>query len=783
MRWMGRILIAVSLATLPTVVAFGLYAGATSDEESGIVATDGATQSVSGVRPESRFNLIDTTIGDIHRAIQARQLTCQALVQAYVKRAAAYNGVCTQLLTRDGAPIASARGPVRAGSPITFPTETVPASTILPSLDQYTGPPIEFGRMESTASDSTVQQQFGMRVGIPDARQLNALETLNLRGERSVSCKAECDAHPSKGEIPAHCPAACDAFRRLPDAVERAAELDAKYGSAPDLSMLPLYCIPFSLKNWYDAKDMRATGGNDVNFRMDAPPFDSAVIAQLREKGAIIYAVASAQQIALTTEGPNQPRSVLPNGNYAMSAWGGQACNPYDTERVPRGTSSGSAVGVSANLVTCSICEQGAASCMSPASRNNIVNVLPTKGVMPDGGLNSQSIGDRSGIHCRTVADAITVLDALKGFQTRDMYTAIPKALIPYQPYAGSLVTQAHLKARTKPLAGLRIGIAREFMVKHSPNDVAISDHIDREIKRVLRDQLGAELVESGDPGYPDDPDVPNMRYDFRDAIAEILAHNVPEYFWQRAGDVPEFAVPNWDVTSVDYAIALALGEAPLSEKLTLRRLPSGLDNQKSPFTVNKYLALRGDERVRNWADWVANAKWLNDAERAGSTNAVGMQDLRALPGRMSYLKMRIALQHIVLKVMHENSIDLFVNPENTLPPFKIGGPAEPSVNGRGPNSCCSTFTALLGGPEIEVPAGYNQVVYEPVFALSADKKRYIQVTGTQRSSLPHPMPVSMMFWAGPGYEPNLIRAASAYEAATRHRKPPASFGALPGES
>jgi Asp-tRNA(Asn)/Glu-tRNA(Gln) amidotransferase A subunit family amidase len=148
----------------------------------------------------------------------------------------------------------------------------------------------------------------------------------------------------------------------------------------------------------------------------------------------------------------------------------------------------------------------------------------------------------------------------------------------------------------------------------------------------------------------------------------------------------------------------------------------------------------------------------------------------------MSYLKMQTVLRLVVLKVMHENGIDAFVNPEVTLPHYKIGGPSEPTVNDRGTGSCRGTFTALLGGPEIDVPAGYNRIVYEPQFVLSADKKRYISVTGTEQSMLPYPMPMSMMFWTGPGNEPKLIKAASAYQAATRHRIPPPDFGPLPGE-
>jgi len=80
-----------------------------------------------------RFQLEEATIPDVHRAIRERQITCRALVQAYVNRARAYNGVSDRLVTRDGAPIPVARGTVRAGSPLKFPTETVAIATLLPN--------------------------------------------------------------------------------------------------------------------------------------------------------------------------------------------------------------------------------------------------------------------------------------------------------------------------------------------------------------------------------------------------------------------------------------------------------------------------------------------------------------------------------------------------------------------------------------------------------------------------------------------------------------------------
>ena len=73
-----------------------------------------------------------------------------------------------------------------------------------------------------------MQQQFGMRVGIPNAGQLNALETLNIRGERSVTCRGDFDRAPSAGPLPPGAPPECEEFRKQPDALERAAQLDGQ---------------------------------------------------------------------------------------------------------------------------------------------------------------------------------------------------------------------------------------------------------------------------------------------------------------------------------------------------------------------------------------------------------------------------------------------------------------------------------------------------------------------------------------------------------------------------
>jgi len=736
------------------------------------------------------FDLQEATIESIHSAITRGETSCRAVVEAYINRAKAYNGVCTALVTADGAPVAEATGAVRAGAPLRFPTQTVAASTIFPDLDRYAGLPLDYGRMESTVSDPTVMQQAGMRVGIPNAGQVNALETLNIRGERSVTCKGSFDAHPSAGPLPAGAPSECEAFRRQPDSLERASELDAQYGRNPDLAALPMYCITVAFKDPYDTKDMRSTSGSDAIFSMDAPPFDSTIAVRLREKGAIIYAKTTSHEF---NAGPNDPGTGGPAkaktnfvaGGQAISSWSGQACNPYDTERVPRGSSSGSGVAVAANLVTVAVCEQTVASCQGPASRNNATLILPTKGLLPDsGGIGNQSVTDRAGIIARTLADGAHVLDALRDpvtgyFDPRDPFTALPKQLISDQPYAQSLIRDVPT-AGAKPLQGMRIAILREHMVTPTPNHVAISTQIDQEIKKVLRDALGAELVESVTGAYPDDPDVPNLKYTFADAFSETLPRFMPEIFSRRtpSGELV-FAVPGHQVDSYEYLFRLSRREAPLPDGIridtiaSIAGLPNALDFK---FEMDRYLAARGDRTITNWAAWVAHARFRDDATRANADNwAATTTTLSA--GKAGRLALSQVGRTVLLTVMQQNGIDLFVHPENTVPTPKILGPNVGSISLEG-------ITPLLGVPRVVVPAGYNRIIYEPRFALTADRTHYISVLPerTQASQLPHPMPIAITFFAGQGDEPALLQAASAYEAATKHRVPPPAFGPVPGE-
>jgi hypothetical protein len=99
------------------------------------------------------FLLEEATIAELHQSIRDGKIACVQIVERYIARARAYNGVASLLVTEDGKPIPQAKGTVRAGAPLRLPTDTVKASTLLPDLDQYEGPPLQYGRLFKNSSD------------------------------------------------------------------------------------------------------------------------------------------------------------------------------------------------------------------------------------------------------------------------------------------------------------------------------------------------------------------------------------------------------------------------------------------------------------------------------------------------------------------------------------------------------------------------------------------------------------------------------------------------------
>jgi Asp-tRNA(Asn)/Glu-tRNA(Gln) amidotransferase A subunit family amidase len=730
----------------------------------------------------SALDLVEASVDSIQQAIQSGDVTCKQVVEGYVARARAYNGICTQLVTEDGKMSPAVTGALRAGLPLKFPTDTVAASKLLPDYSRYVGPKPDFGRMEPTQSDPGVSQQYGMVVGIPNAKQVNALETLNIRGERSVTCKGRFDAPPSTGPLPAGAPAECEAFRQQPDAVERAAELDAKFGRNPDLKAMPLYCVPMSFKGVYDAKDMRSTGGGDVSYARDFAPKDSTLTSRMRDAGAIVFAQALNSEYNGGSGDPGGDAKVTRpyvGAAGARETWGGTTCNPYDTTRETGGSSGGSGSSVASNLVVCSICETTGGSCRNPANFNGLVNLVPTKGTISyAGGIGANPWQDRPGILCRSVSDATKVLDAFRDaktgryFDPADPYTALSHLTASKTPYVAALAAPG----KDKPLAGVRIGVLRQFMVKVEKADEAVSDGVNGELK-VLQD-LGAQLVEFPDPKYPDDPAIPNAEFSFEDALAEMLPFHMPEVFaWKDAKGNPEFSVPGWDVTSRTYLVNAAAHKAPWPSNLNLRRLIGNLpaiaeavSGYQFSYQFAEYLAKRGDPRVYDWDTLNANAKYFNNVRQTAMTNWQNKTIDPAATETTFHMKRRDVLRMATMKVLEQNHIDVFVNPSATVVAAKLGFPQDPARKSYG-------YGAVMGIPEVFVPGGFVTTIYEPAFKLSSNGTTYDAVAGTTPTPLASPLPFTVGFWAAPGDEAKVIAVASAYENATHHRRPPAGFG------
>jgi len=765
---------------------------------------------------QETFRIEEATIDAMHNAIRQGQITCQGVVQQYLDRAKAYNGVPSALMTADGAPIPQVYGTVRAGAPLKFPTQTVKASTLLPDLDKYAGPPLEYGRMETTASDPSVQQQYGMIVGLPNAGQVNALGTINIRGERSVTCKGDFDKAPAAGPLAAGAPAVCEAFRKQPDALERAAALDRQYGRNPDLAAMPMYCVPFSFKDPFDTKDMRSTGGADARFDIDFPARDHQLVEQLRNKGAIIYAKAVLTEYngrAGDPGGRNTPTRVLPsNLGYQRSTWGGNPSNVYDTTRAGSlGSSSGSAVGVSANLAMCSLCEETRASCRGPANHNSVALLLPHgKMIGFDGGaIGSDIHNDRAGIHCLNILDSAKVLDAMKDpvngyYDPREPFSTVPRSSILDHPYADTAATPG----TPGSLRGMRIGVVRESMASN-PGIKATEPIVQaaaREIKSVLGTRLGATLVESSDPLFADDPDVENMTTSFTTALARLIPVFMPDILFRVTRDgtpvFPDVAAAieptefapgkkfgTGKMKPVDYLVALAESRVPPPSNLNIRTV----QQQEGANTFRFHFAQYATRRAEDWKklgftetliDFPAlnaRSKFWGDDQRAAFKNWEEVTDIRnPLSDRQGInerIMLRELLRRVDMMVMYENHLDAFVRLHTPLPPAKIGGANQPGTVGNE-----SSYGPNAGVTEVLIPAGYVTEVYDAKFALSPDRKQYVGVDNATPTPVPAPgLPFSLVFRAEPGKEDVILKVASAYQNASRRRVPPPQFPPLSG--
>lgn len=562
---------------------------------------------------------------------------------------------------------------------------------------------------------------------IANAGQINALSTLNLRP--ATRERWGFDARKARSLTDA-----ADADPSMPDALETARELDLVLQRTHKLAG-PLHGMVLAIKDQFDTRDMRTTSGADADYANDRPPRDSTFVQRLRAAGAVLLGKANM-------------------GEYAggdRSSFGGVFCNPYDTERSPGRSSGGSASAVAANLVTCAIGEESGPSVRNPAKNNNVVGIAPTQELVSRAGMIPASfLNDRVGPMCRTVADAARVLDVIAGYDPADPLTAFAVGRLPARPYAEA--------ARPGKLAGLRIGVVREYMDRRlfGKADAGTLDLIEREMS-ALRD-LGATLVDPGEGGAL-----------FDGCMRRLAPAHLNSAFVERHAQ-------SFDAEPIDDLVHMTVNPESAPSALSVRDPGSDRAPGEGRFVLDRYLAQRGDTRIRNTADLIANSRFFSDV-RPGT----GFSDKRDnLAARVKdttldlsrRLQFRFAVQQIVLECMAEQQLDALVYPTGNVPAPKLGAPVEPTVGGR--SALAWTVLGANGFPAISVPAGFTTEIYdrEPD-ATAPDGVRLV-------GPVPARLPVGIDFMARPFAEPTLLRIAAAYEAARPHREAPPAFAAPP---
>jgi amidase len=581
-----------------------------------------------------------------------------------------------------------------------------------------------------TYNNTCVDQPSGILgpiTTIPHAKQINALSTLNLRPSARESWGFDDRKARSLTD-------AVDDNPKMPDALEVAADQDRRFKQTGKL-VGPLHGVVMAIKDQYDTFDLRTTSGADVQYANDRPPEDATFVKRLRDAGAIILAKANLAEYA---------------ADGARSSFGGTFCNPYDTEREPGMSSAGSASSGTANLVTCAIGEETVVSIRWPASVNSLVGLAPTQELVSRKGMMGAGLNMRTGPICRTVQDAARVLDVIAGYDPKDEMTVFSLGRKPAQPYLNS--------AAARRLTGIRIGVIREYMAKNlfSKADEESIDLVDHAIEDLRK--LGATIVDPGPEGELFHGCIARYAPDLLNAS---FTRQYPELFPAGA-------------TSDHIATLLGMYADPkrVPQNLSLRTLNGLAVEGEGKYMINRYLQERQDANIKTNADLIAKARFYEDPNFPDRKQARQAAERSTRYDTSARLQTRFALQNLLLQCMQEQRLDALVSPTSTVPPRKLTAPREPAANGRPPIGW--SLIGQQGFPAITVPAGFTKQVWDRV----RDGDRETRLVGPVTAALP----VGVDFIARPFEESMLIRIASAFEAATHHRKPPPEFGPLPDE-
>ena len=194
-----------------------------------------------------------------------------------------------------------------------------------------------------------------------------------------------------------------------PRALERAEALDDEWAATG--AMRPLHCVPMIVKDNYDTADLPTTAGS-LALEESIPPDDAYQVRVLREAGAIVLAKSNMAEWAFTP-------------NSTISSIGGTTRNPYDLDRVPAGSSGGTAAAVAANFGLVGLGSDTGNSIRGPAAYASLVGIRSTIGATSRDGIVPLFLNrDIGGPMTRTVEDAARIFAVVAGYDPADPVTA-----------------------------------------------------------------------------------------------------------------------------------------------------------------------------------------------------------------------------------------------------------------------------------------------------------------------------------------------------------------------
>ena len=256
-------------------------------------------------------------------------------------------------------------------------------------------------------------------------------------------------------------------------ALEQARAADARRASGT-ASVAALNGVPIAHKDIFVTEDAPTTAGSKM-LQGYRSPFDATVVARLKAAGAVSLGKLNCDEFAMGSA--NENSAYFP------------AQNPWDTARVPGGSSGGSAVAVAAGLVAgCTGTDTGG-SIRQPASFTGITGIKPTYGVCSRYGMIAfASSLDQAGPMARSAEDCALMLSAMAGFDERDSTSAQRPAV----DYVAQMQAPRAGASAAQPLKGLRIGLPREFF------PAALAADVNGAVRAALGEleKLGATLVD-----------------------------------------------------------------------------------------------------------------------------------------------------------------------------------------------------------------------------------------------------------------------------------------------